>query len=229
MSAAGAQLDGRDTLAKVHLEWMDFHGGTGATADSLDADVLGFVLAATAPGGAPWPSTQALVADYRSRGRALAGAADPPAGLVLTRLVRVVGDTLGTMSLRLDEYRADPGAHPARVVHHVLRDVRDGRRLGFSDLFRASARESLSAVVRPYFLTARGLTAEDRLDSAGFWFPGGVFRVPDDFALTPAGIHWRFDPLEAGPAALGATDWVVPYAAIRTFAHPAGPLATRGE
>lgn len=212
----------------VELDWPRFTGGAPGVADSLAASIRAFVLASWGEGGEfahPDSLTRVFFADHAR----LAQETGFASTWFLDRNIEVVGDTLGTISLALSEASYLGGAHPNSFSRLQIRDRRDGRRLSFADLFREAARDSLSAVCEPYFRTARGLTYDAALDTVGFWFEGGRFRVNDNVAITAVGLRFRFDPYEVAPHSLGPTEFVVPYAAVRTFARAEGPLTRVGR
>lgn len=218
---------GADT-SRVVLAWPRFQGGALGVADSIEGAVQAFVLASWA-GGAAFPSDDSLASILFAERARVERQTGMTAPWRLERTVEVAGDTLGTLSLALTESAYLGGAHPNTTVRLQIRDRRDGRRLRFADLFRPHARDSVSAVCEPYFRTARGLTHDAVLDTLGFWFESGRFRVNDNIALTSGGLQFRFDPYEIGPHALGPTDFVVPYAALRSFARADGPLTRDGR
>ena len=218
---------GADT-SHVTLAWPRFSGGSPGVADSLDRAVQQFVLAGWG-GEHKFESDDSLARTFFDEQAGLRAETGMAAPWFLERNVQVVGDTLGTLSLALSESSYLGGAHPNSVVRLQIRDRRDGRRLLFADLFREGARDSLSAVCEPYFRTERELAFDAALDTAGFWFEGGRFRVNDNAALTAAGVQFRFDPYEIAPYALGPTEFVVPYAALRSFARTDGALVREGR
>ena len=225
--AAHEAPNGADT-SRVTFDWPRFSGGSPGVADSLNQAAERFVLAGWG-GERVFANDDSLARTFFREQADLRRETGMSAPWSLARRVDVVGDTLGTLSLALAESSYLGGAHPNSVVRLQVRDRRDGRMLSFRDLFREGARDSLSAVCEPYFRTERGLAFDAVLDSAGFSFEGGRFRVNDNFALTDAGVRFRFDPYEIAPYALGPTEFVVPYAAVRSFASGDGVLAREGR
>ncbi len=214
--------------SRVTLAWPRFEGGAPGVADSLTRAVEAFVLGGWA-GSGPFAGDDSLAATFFGEQRRIRQATGLALPWHLDRRAEVAGDTLGTLSLALLESSHLGGAHGSATVRLCVFDRRDGRRLGFGDLFRPAARESLSAVCEPYFRTARGFTHDTALDTAGFAFASGRFTVNDNLALTDGGVRFRFDPYEIAPHALGPTDFTVPYAALASFARAGGPLRRQGR
>jgi len=221
-------VEGRDTTL-ARLEYPEFVGArTPAALDSLRAAVHALVTAPVAGrrrGAASVPGLlDGFIAEWNaereSRGR-------HDVYWRLERRVDVLGETLGVVSFAASEFANTGGAHPVTTRRFLMVGDDDGRTVRFADLFRASARESLSTAVEPFFRAARGLARDTSLDSAGFTFPAHRFAVNDDVALAPDGVHWHFDAAEVAPHAWGPTDFVVPFAVVRPFARPSGPLGRR--
>lgn len=219
--------NGPDT-SRVTFDWPRFTGGAPHVADSLTQAVEGFLFAGWG-GERLFANDDSLARTFFDEQASVRRETGMSSAWFLERSVDVVGDTLGTLSLALAEFSYLGGAHPNSVVRLQIRDRRDGRRLSFADLFRENARDSLSAVCEPYFRTERELAFDALLDTAGFSFEGGRFRVNDNLALTGEGVRFRFDPYEIAPYALGPTEFVVPYAAVRSFARADGALARTGR
>ncbi len=218
---------GSDT-SRVVLDWPRFEGGAPGVADSLSEATRAFVLAGWG-GGSAFSHEDSLTRAFFDELVLVQERTGLRQPWHLNRRVEVLGDTLGTLSLSFVESSYLGGAHPNTQSRRQVRDRNDGRRLTYADLFRADSRDSLSAVCEPYFRTARELTHDVSLDGLGFWFASGRFLVNDNFALTSAGLRFRFDAYEIAPYAMGPTDFVVPYAAVRSFARADGPLKREGR
>lgn len=223
-----SHFSGGTDSSRVGLGWPRFEGGAAGVADSIDARIRAFVLAGWGEGGA-FAEEETLMRVFFAEQARLALETGFDAGWFLDRAVEIVGDTLGTLSLSFTESSYLGGAHPNTSTRYEVFDRRDGRRLTFADLFRSSARDSLSAVCEPYFRTARELTHDASLDTLGFWFEGDRFRVNDNVAVTATGVRFRFDPYEIAPYAMGPTDFVVPFAALRSFVRGDGALTRTGR
>jgi hypothetical protein len=120
------------------------------------------------------------------------------------------------------------GAHPNSTTRFASFDVRSGRTLTRWDLLREDARDSLDAAGERAFRRVRKLAPDADLAAAGFWFEGGRFKLNENFAVSPTGLLFFFNPYEVAPYALGATSLSLPWAEVMPFVRPEGPLAGRG-
>ena len=76
-----------------------------------------------------------------------------------------------------------------------------GSRLRFADVFNEELRDSLDRAIEPLFRMTRGVAPDSSLKAAGFWFEDERFHLNDNFAFTPGGMLWHFDPYEIAPYA----------------------------
>jgi len=218
-----------DDTTRVTLAFPEFVATrTPEALDSLNAAVRRLVLASwSANGGAPARDTTQLMQQFEQEWRDERRKVGTPFGWFLDRRVSVSAETLGVVTLRFREYLFTGGAHPLPTTRFVNVEEKSGRTLRFTDLFADSLRDSLSAALVPAFRAARGLGPDSSLGSAGFWFPDGRFRVNDNVGLGPRGVAFYFNAYEVGPYALGPTEVVGDYDAMKPFANPDGPLAKK--
>ena len=220
-------IEGRDTTL-ARLDYPEFVGArTPAALDSLRAAVHALLVAPAGFRKQPATSPAGLMDGFISDWDAERKREHRPMYWRLERRVDVLGETLGVVSLAATEFANTGGAHPVTTRRFLMVGEDDGRLAGFAELFRESARESLSAAVEPFFRAARGLAADTSLDSAGFTFPAHRFRVNDNVAVAPDGVHWHFDAAEVAPHAWGPTDFVAPFDVVRPFARDQGPLGAK--
>ncbi len=221
--------EGRDS-AWVRLEYPDFLGArSGEALDSLRAVVREIVFAAPPGAAEPAANPEALMDRFVAGWNADRRKRPSRVFWELDRRVEVLSETLGVVSLAAHEYRSRGDGSPSLTIRYHLVDADRGHRLRFSDLLREAARDSLSAAVEPYFRTVRDLAPDSSLAAAGFFFPGGRFRVNDNLAFSDRGVVWHFDPGEIVPFGWGPTDFAVPYGVVRPFARAGGPLARAGR
>lgn len=140
------------------------------------------------------------------------------------RSIEVLHRSERVLSLAFTEYAYTGGAHPNERVRLVSFAPADGAMLGLPELVRPDARERLRVLGERAFREARGLAPDDDLAEAGFWFEGR-FHLPDNLAVVPEGLRFRFDPYEVAPYVLGPSDFVIPREALAPLARPDGPLA----
>jgi hypothetical protein len=219
-------VEGRDSTV-ARLAWPEFVGArTPEALDSLRATVRRMLLAPL-DGGREAGSTPALLDGFIARWNAARQRTHTREFWRYQRRIVVLGETLGVVSLaRADEAQVGGGRRVSRLSFANV-GADDGRTLGFDQVFRAGARESLSAAIEPLFRAARGVPADTSLDSLGFRFAGGHFLVNDNFAVAPDGVRWHFDPGEVAPIEAGPTELLASHDAMRPFARDDGPLGRK--
>jgi hypothetical protein len=220
-------IEGTDTTL-ARLSWPEYVGArTPAALDSLQAAVHVLALAPAGGGTRTAKSVASLLDGFIAQWNAHRKASRRRVYWRLDRRIEEAGDTFGVVSLASTEFTYAGGAHPLTTVRFRNVGADDGRTIGFADLFRADARDSLSAAVEPVFRAARSLPPDTSLKAAGFWFADDRFHVNDNLALTADGVRWHFDPYEIAPYVWGPSDFVVPFATVLPFARPDGPLGAR--
>lgn len=220
-------IEGSDTTL-ARLSWPEYVGArTPAALESLQAAANALALAPAGGRTTRARSVASLLDGFIAEWNAHRKAARRHVYWRLDRRVEQVGDTLGVVSLASTEFSYSGGAHPLTTVRYLDVGADDGRTIRFADLFRAGARDSLSAAIEPMFRAARGIAPDSSLKAAGFWFADDRFHVNDNVALTSGGVLWHFDPYEIAPYAWGPTDLVVPFETVRAFARADGPLGPR--
>ena len=210
--------------ARVSLRWPEFTKTAGAAAkDSMAAWIQARVLGAAVQDQAPGDTT-AIIAQFldvyrtfKSQYPAASG------GWYLERSVDVLTDTLGVVTLDMRENSFGGGAHPNTARWLASFDP-TGHQLSAADVLIEGKRESLDTIAQVYFRMARDLGPDDRLDQAGFQFPG-PFRLNDNVGVTPAGLLFYFNDYEVGPHSIGPTEFTVPWAALKGLVRPDSPWA----
>jgi hypothetical protein len=217
---------GEDTT-RVTLSYADFVGAPSPQAlDSLRRAVNDFILAAPLDDPTPArPDTNAVFAEFFDAWSTFRNESNSSTPWYLEREARVAGDTLGVITLRMTTSSYAGGAHPNSSVSLEVYEILTGRRLAFGDLFRESARDSLSEVLEPLFRAARGMAPDSSLADAGFWFEGGKFRVNDNVGVGESGVTFFFNSYEVAAYAAGPTEIVAPFELVWPFARDGSPLA----
>jgi len=215
---------GNDTT-RATLSYPYFVSAATAEAlDSLNAITRALALAAQGPLEGSEPDSSALLDGFIESWRESQRHGFRAPWFFERRIV-VAGDTLGVVTLRMRESVYSGGAHPNTNTLLTLVAARSGRTLRFADLFRESARDSMSATLEPDFRALWKLAPDSSLKEAGFWFEDGRFHVNDNVGVGSAGVTFYFNPYEIAPYSTGPTNLVVPFDKVRPFANPNGPLA----
>ncbi len=114
------------------------------------------------------------------------------------------------------------GAHPnSSTTYHVF-STRDGHELQLAELFVPGFEPELRRIAEEAFRRHHGLTQDDSLEDAGFWFDGG-FDLPVNWAVTELGLVLHYNPYEVAPYALGPTHLVIARDRLRSLIDETGP------
>jgi hypothetical protein len=116
------------------------------------------------------------------------------------------------------------GAHPNSKKVFVTFRLSDGNIVKLADLLNKGFEEELTEIGEKAFREARGLKSEESLESAGFWFEDGVFRLNDNFGVTEEGIVFHFGYYEVAPYSMGPTEILITYDQISSLVRSDGPL-----
>jgi Protein of unknown function (DUF3298)/Deacetylase PdaC len=150
---------------------------------------------------------------------------EAPGSWTLQRTAHPLFNANGCLSLEFSEESYTGGAHPNTMMRLATFDTRTGRRLTLEDLFAPGHAEALRRLGERAFREAHALAPDADLVAAGFWFEDGRFSLNDNFAVTPEGLRFHFNPYEVGPYALGPTDITLTRAMLADLIRDDGPLA----
>ena len=129
-----------------------------------------------------------------------------------TASVLALGRTWVSLELR---QRTDlGGAHPNETVQLRTYDRDTGELIELAALLRRGARDTLTQLAESELRRTKGLAPDASLTGAGYWFEGGRIGLHENFALTPSGLRFRFDPYEIAPFAQGPTTLDLPWALV---------------
>lgn len=102
------------------------------------------------------------------------------------------------------------GAHGFSEETLFVFDGTSGKKLSWDDVIEPTSRGIFEKAAEAEFRRARGIPPTQTLQEAGFTFENDAFILPTNFALTDKGIVCHYNPYEAGPYVMGATDFTVP-------------------
>jgi hypothetical protein len=118
-----------------------------------------------------------------------------------------------------------PAAHGGNTCESITMDLRSGRRLSLSDLFRA--RSNFLAVIAQY--CADDLARRGPQCGPGTLFAGGTAPTAKHYRtwnVTKAGLLITFDEYQVAAHTEGQPTVIVPYEALKTVVDRRGPLRT---
>lgn len=123
---------------------------------------------------------------------------------------KVYAITAGYLGLALDVYTYTGGAHGnyAKVFAHY--DLTDGTPLTLADVVSPDFQNELTAVGERYFRKQENLTVDQSLEER-YFFDGGRFHLPDNFAFGKDSLLFLYNIYEIKPYVDGQTELRVPY------------------
>jgi hypothetical protein len=227
----GDCTQGHDRCTRITLRWPTVATGRSpAGADSITAFVRSR-LCQSYDGSTQLPNEDSVMVGFIEVYRAFASSAPggPSSPWDFERRIEPLGDTLGVASLAVTEQAFLGGAHPNSTTLFANFDLASGRMLKRSDLLLDSGREQLDRIGERAFRRVRKLARDADLNAAGFWFEGGRFKLNENFAVTPTGLLFFFNPYEIGPYVFGATSITLPWADVMPLVRTDGPLWVKGR
>ena len=205
-SRVDPQCAGQDACAALRLSWPVVGDGEPAARPAVTSAIDEFILTRVgSKGRASSPDevgASFLAAYHRFR---LDNPASPQIWTV-TRTARVLDSTPEVVSLVFDAAEFTGGTEPRSVRALASFDAKTGRRLTLADLIPEKRTESLRRFVEQRFREARGVRPGTDLESAGFKFEGGIFRLTDNFAVIGGGLLFHWNAAEVAPYSVGATE-----------------------
>ena len=143
----------------------------------------------------------------------------------LSYLVGVANNDLVSVDLIYYFYFGGAGQRNA-LSKTINYDLKRGRLIKLEDLFRPGA--DFKKLLGDYCLRDLKNQFKDEKWATDELMQQHVEHVvgdDDKWKITPEGLDLIFDSMEIGPPGAGATNVIVPYAALRQIIRPDGPLA----
>ncbi len=206
----------------LRVRYPAFAGGPGVRpGDTLNVFVQETLLGKYDPRGVA-PVLEAVRDSVAGQFRALPGSA-PPRPWTIERNISVLGDTLGVMTLDVEEFRETGGAHPTTM--HLLYMIRPATMqvLGLDDIVPREHKLHLLDLCERAFRKARKLLPDKSLADAGFTFPGGKFALTMNVGLTEKGLLFFYNPYEIAPYVMGPTKVIVEWKDINGLLNLGNP------
>lgn len=101
-------------------------------------------------------------------------------------------------------------------------DIRTGKQILLDDLLIQNYETTLNKIAEEKFVETNG--SDDWDFSDDWYFEKGNFELNRDFAITPGGLLFSYDPYEIGPYAMGAVEVFISYKDIDNLIKPNGLL-----
>jgi hypothetical protein len=122
------------------------------------------------------------------------------------------------------------GVHPNYNYYTITYDLKQGRELKLSDLFKPGAKylQFVSDYATHDLQSRKDPDSNENEGLAQDIFADGAKPTADNYArwnITKKGLLFTFDPYQVGPYAAGAQTVIIPYARLKDIARPDGVLA----
>ena len=143
---------------------------------------------------------------------------DSPAGYSWDQNLKVSYQDANLVVLTSDSYIYTAGAHGLESLLYFNFDVKEKKKLALKDLFIANYSKKLTEIAEQIFRKNEGLTADEPLDN--YFFENKTFNLNNNFAITPKGLLFTYNPYEIKSYAEGRTNLLVPYSSITSLIKP---------
>lgn len=192
------------------------------TAQAVTRAIDDFLL--TGVGGPRKFSSIAAEMDEFMRGYAEFRKLSPGIGYSEDRIVSVLYQANGIVSLNFDLAWFFGTAHPNYARTFANFDVRTGRKIRLADVLVAGYQPRLTQIADKQFREAKGLKPTDSLREAGYEFPNDAFALNDNFSIGAKGITFFYNIYEIASYADGPTELLLTYQEIKGLLKPNGLL-----
>jgi hypothetical protein len=119
------------------------------------------------------------------------------------------------------EYYSDGAAHPGHEVNSYTYDLTTGKLITLDDLFIDEYLQVLSSYASSTLAISLGNYADSDMIHQGTAPTADNFK---NFIPENDGLHIKFDEYQVAPYVVGSPEIVVPYAVLKNYINPAGPL-----
>jgi hypothetical protein len=121
----------------------------------------------------------------------------------------VLTDAYFTLWMQTTDFMG--GAHPNSYTMLVVYSLATGEQVDVTNLVDA---DLLRAESERVFRSIHKLSARDRLDDGGFFFPGGIFELPSSLGISGDGVVVLFNPYEYTSWEKGYTTFTIPWSVL---------------
>jgi len=140
--------------------------------------------------------------------------------------VALAQDDLMSIDFSMSSYYQG-AAHPNAFSEAINFDLKNGKQLKLSDLFKPGAK--YLATISSYCISdlKKQSKAKDNVldDSSIQSGAGPTAKNYESWTITKRGLGINFDPYQVGPYAAGPQFVLVPYSALKDLINPEGPIA----
>lgn len=134
------------------------------------------------------------------------------------------------ISVNFMESTFSGGAHPNYNYFTITYDLRNGKEVKLSELFKPGAKylEAVSAYATKDLQSRKSPDSDENMGLAQDLFEEGAKPTADNYQswnITKKGLMFTFAPYQVGPYAYGTHTVIVPYAQLREIARSDGVIA----
>jgi len=145
--------------------------------------------------------------------------------LSVSYTVELAQDDLVSVDFSMSSYYQG-AAHPNAFSEAINFDLKNGKQLKLSDLFKPGAK--YLAAISAYCvadLKKQSKAKDNMLDDSTIQSGAGpTAKNYESWSITKRGIGINFDPYQVGPYAAGPQYVLVPYSALKEMINPDGPV-----
>jgi hypothetical protein len=144
--------------------------------------------------------------------------------LIISYTVALAQDDLVSIDFKLGSYYQG-AAHPNSESNTLNYDLKNGKQLKLSDLFKPGAKY-LAAIATYCIADLKKQASEKGLGEEEI--QNGAAAKSENYAswtITKRGLGINFDPYQVGPYAAGPQFVLVPYSTLKDLINPDGPVA----
>lgn len=134
---------------------------------------------------------------------------------VIERSIDVIGDTLGILTLDVQEFRSTGGAHPLTMHLLYMVELSTMGMLTLDDILLQEKRTPLTTLAEESFRAVRRIPRGEDLTKAGFTFPEGKFALTMNVGLTHNGLVLYYNPYEIAAYVMGPTRVTIPWKSLK--------------
>ncbi len=133
--------------------------------------------------------------------------------------IDIITNDRGILCLNAGGYDFNGGAHGIGWTHYLNLDLETGKLLLLKDLLVPKFADRLNAIAAKIFFDIP--QNEEMLDDS----EQSHFKLNDNFAITPGGLIFTFQPYEIGPYSAGMPEVRIPYTEMEDLIPAGGKLA----
>lgn len=170
----------------------------------------------------PEEAMEAFMQEYEDYFKTLTGA---PNAFWLEKTVAILYQSPAIVSIKFDTSAYTGGAHPNYAATFTSFNATTGGGVTLDEVLVAGYRPRLTRIAENEFRARHDIKPGMTLRDAGYvFFKNDTFALNDNFWFGPDGVTFFYNNYEIAPYAMGPTDVLLTYPAIRELIRPDGLL-----